>query len=138
MLVVLKWEHFNLLTRLRLFDKFIFNCVQIGLKPIPTPAEHLSFLRETFFNVADEIKGFIYKYTYILNNNQNPQYCNGGDLADYLNGNFLFSTIFISFLQLQTLCCTLCESLKDKPHDSFFSQGNTERRHNSTFPAAIR
>ena len=32
---------------------------------------------------------------YILNNNQNPQYCNGGDLADYLNGNFLFSTIHI-------------------------------------------
>ena len=48
-----------------------------------------------FWNATDEIKRFTYKYTNILNNNQNPQYCNGGDLADYLNGNFLFSTIHI-------------------------------------------
>ena len=49
-----------------------------------------------------------------------------------------FSARFISFLQLQTWCRNLCKSLKDKPHNFLFSQGNTERRHNSTFPAAIR
>ena len=36
-----------------------------------------------------------------------------------------FSARFISVVKLQTLCRNLCRSLKDKPHDSFFSAKGT-------------
>ena len=109
--VVLKWEHFNLLALFWLFNKFFFNCVQIELKPIPSLAENLSFLIKHFFQ-CDGWKSSN-RYIYILNNNRNPQYCNGGDLADYLNGNFLSAQSSYHICQTQTWCRNLCKSLKN-------------------------
>ena len=69
--------------------------------------------------------------------NQYPQYCNGGDLADYLNGKFSFALFLIPLRKLNLLFGIWSFYWESLIFFSF-SEGNIERRHNSAFSATIR
>ena len=69
--------------------------------------------------------------------NQYPQYCNGGDLADYLNGKFSFAPFFIPLRKLNFLVGIWSFYWESLIFFSF-SEGNIERRHNSAVSATIR
>ena len=67
------------------------------------------------------------------------EYCNGGDLADYLNGNFyLFLTFIRLFMTLFINQVYIHNVMLDVFSNVCFSKRDIDRRHHSTVLTSVR